>query len=65
MNAIKNFLTQEKGAVAIEYSLLAALIAVAIVTGASLLGKNICSMFNAIDTELTDPLTASFVPAAC
>ena len=52
MNFIKNFMQDEEGAVAIEYGLLAALIALAIVVGAKLLGKNLCGIFNSIGTFL-------------
>jgi pilus assembly protein Flp/PilA len=38
---IRRFLREEKGANAVEYSLLAGLIAIAIVVGASTLGGNI------------------------
>jgi len=65
MNAIKNFMQDEEGAVAIEYALLAALIAVVIIVGASFLGKSICALFNGIGTGLQAPLTASFAPKAC
>ena len=47
MNAIKKFMQDEEGAVAIEYGLLAALVALAIVVGAKLLGKNLCGIFRA------------------
>jgi pilus assembly protein Flp/PilA len=52
MNAIKNFLQDEEGSVAIEYALLAALIGLAIVLGASFLGKQICGILNSIGTAL-------------
>lgn len=65
MNAIKNFLSEEDGAVAIEYALLAALIAVVIIAGAKLLGTNICAILNGIATGLANPTTASFAPVAC
>lgn len=64
MNAIKNFMQDEEGAVAIEYALLAALIAIIIIVGAKLLGENICAMFQGIAAVLADPTTA-YAPVAC
>jgi pilus assembly protein Flp/PilA len=46
--ALKNFWNDEEGATAIEYGLLAALIAVVIIAGASLLGTKINCLFNNI-----------------
>lgn len=42
----KQFLRDEEGAAAIEYALIAALIAIAIVVGATLLGTNLNTIFN-------------------
>jgi pilus assembly protein Flp/PilA len=44
-NLITRFAKDESGATAIEYGLIAALIAVAIITGAGLLGTNLNSKF--------------------
>ncbi|MBB4287091.1 Flp family type IVb pilin [Roseospira goensis] len=53
---IKHVLTalgrDEKGATAIEYGLLAALIALAIIAGASVLGNNISDLFEGIASNL-------------
>lgn len=66
MNVIKRFLKDEEGAVAIEYALLAALIALAIAAGATLLGKQICGVFSGIATALgTTPVTVPAAFAAC
>lgn len=46
------FKKNESGATAIEYGLIAALIALAIVAGASLLGNGIGNQFNYIANEL-------------
>lgn len=54
---IKNFWTDEEGATAIEYGLIAGLIAVGIVVGATALGTDLNSLFTRIATKLT-----SFVP---
>lgn len=47
-NMIKNFWKDEEGATAIEYGLIAGLIAVGILAGATLLGKNLDGLFNQI-----------------
>lgn len=48
------FLKDESGATAIEYGLIAALIAVAIIAGASALGTQLNAQFNSIATEIQD-----------
>jgi pilus assembly protein Flp/PilA len=42
----------EKGVAAIEYGLLAALIALAIITAVTLLGTSISDLFNAVSAKL-------------
>ena len=54
---IKNFWKDEEGATAIEYGLIAGLIAVGIVVGATALGTDLNALFTRISTKLT-----SFVP---
>ena len=54
----RDFLREEDGVTAIEYGLLAALIAVAITVGANLLGQNLNNLFNAIAACLTTPAAA-------
>jgi pilus assembly protein Flp/PilA len=49
----RNFVREEDGVTAIEYGLLAALIAVAITVGANLLGTNLNLLFSAIGACLT------------
>ena len=51
-NLIKRFSKDESGATAIEYGLIAALIALAIIAGATTLGTQLGSKFNAIATKL-------------
>jgi pilus assembly protein Flp/PilA len=46
------FMKDESGATAIEYGLIAALIAVAIITGATTLGSNLNAKFDAIGTKV-------------
>ena len=52
-NFIKNFWNDEEGATAIEYGLIAGLIAVAIIAGVAALGKNLDQIFCEISTKLT------------
>ena len=51
-NAIQQFLREEDGVAAIEYGLLAGLIAVGIITAATLLGTDISNLFNKIAGKL-------------
>ncbi|KAB8065843.1 Flp family type IVb pilin [Janthinobacterium violaceinigrum] len=53
MNFIKNFIAEEDGVTAIEYGLIAALIAVAIVAAVKLLGTNLSAVFTGVSTTLT------------
>lgn len=46
------FLKDESGATAIEYGLIAALISVAIITGATTLGGTLSSTFTNISTQM-------------
>ncbi len=49
----KDFIDDENGANAIEYGLLAALIAVAIIAAAGALGTQLATLFNQIKGKLT------------
>ncbi|MER8372230.1 Flp family type IVb pilin [Mesorhizobium sp. M1406] len=53
-NLIARFVKDESGATAIEYGLIAALIALAIITGATSLGTALNGKFTAIGTTLTN-----------
>jgi len=64
MNTIRKFMQDEEGAVAIEYGLLAALIALAIVFGAKALGTNLCGIFNSIATYLSTAPTGTYTWSA-
>ncbi len=46
------FLKDESGATAIEYGLIAALISVALITGATTLGNSLNTQFNDLATKL-------------
>lgn len=50
---IQRFARDESGATAIEYALIAALIAVGIVTAATTLGTDISDLFGTVSDELT------------
>jgi pilus assembly protein Flp/PilA len=52
MNAIQKFIRDEEGVTAIEYGLLAALIAVAIITAVQLVGTDLSGLFNKIAGKL-------------
>ena len=53
MNIFARFAKDESGATAIEYGLIAALISVAIIGAATLLGTNLGNLFNGISGQLT------------
>jgi pilus assembly protein Flp/PilA len=53
------FLKDESGATAIEYGLIAALISVALVAGASTLGTKIGTTFNNLGNQMQNAVTAS------
>ena len=54
MNLISRFVRDESGATAIEYGLIAALIAVVIIAGATAVGTQLNLTFNAIVGHLAD-----------
>jgi pilus assembly protein Flp/PilA len=49
---VSRFLKDESGATAIEYGLIASLIAVAIISAAGLLGNNIGNTFNSVANKM-------------
>jgi len=53
MNRIHNFLRDEEGATAIEYALIAALIAVVIAVALGPLGTTIAGIFTYIEAQLS------------
>jgi len=53
MSMISRFLKNESGATAIEYGLIAALVAVAIIGALSTLGGDLKATFNAVSSNLT------------
>ncbi|PRB84171.1 Flp family type IVb pilin [Pseudomonas sp. MYb185] len=52
MESVRSFFKKEEGASAIEYALIAGLIAVAIIAGASTLGEGVGELFTEIATRL-------------
>ncbi len=52
MNTVGRFLNDESGATAIEYGLIAALIAVGIIAAATALGGSLSSLFESISDTL-------------
>lgn len=52
MNRVSEFFADDSGATAIEYGLIAALIAVGIIAAATTLGGGLSSLFNKISTKL-------------
>lgn len=52
MKLVARFVKNESGATAIEYGLIAALISVAIIGGASALGTGLNNTFTAVNNEL-------------
>lgn len=55
VNATRRFLRDEEGVTAIEYGLIAALIAVVIITAVQLVGTNLSEVFDYIAGQLTAP----------
>ena len=56
MKKLISFFKDEEGATAIEYGLIAALISIAIVVSAGLVGGQLVTNFGAIETALTPPV---------
>jgi pilus assembly protein Flp/PilA len=52
INTIKKFLSDESGATAIEYGLIAALVSVAAIAALGSLGNSLGTMFNSVADEL-------------
>lgn len=59
MNTIARFVNDESGATAIEYGLIAALIAVGIIAAATTLGGSLSSLFESISGTLDDAVPAA------
>jgi pilus assembly protein Flp/PilA len=57
MNSIKNFINDESGVTAIEYALIAALIAVVIIAAVRTLGTKIAAIFTSVKGSLDGAVT--------
>lgn len=55
-NLIKNFWNDEEGATAIEYGLIAGLIAVALIATLTALGTDLGALFTKVSTELKNAI---------
>ena len=53
LNAIATFIRDEEGATAVEYGLMAALIAAVIITAVTSIGSNLSAVFTDIASKLT------------
>jgi pilus assembly protein Flp/PilA len=56
VNSLQKFSRNEEGVTAIEYGLIAALVAVVIIVGATLLGTNLNALFTSIAGSVTAAL---------
>ena len=56
MQLLKNFMQEEDGVTAIEYGLIAALIAVVIIVSVEAVGDNLVLVFTEVSTELAAAL---------
>lgn len=52
LTKVKSFIREEEGASAVEYGLLVALIAVAIIAAVTAVGSNLASLFNTVASTL-------------
>ena len=59
VQCVQSFLREEDGAAAIEYGLIAALIAVAIIVGATLLGTSLDGLFTRLGNCMATPNAAT------
>jgi len=63
IDTIKSFLSDESGATAIEYGLIAALVSVAAIAALGSLGNSLGTMFNSVANELSGAVSNA-APAA-
>jgi len=62
---VSRFLKDESGATAIEYGLIAALISVALITGATALGSRLNNVFTGLSTSMSDACAESAAGVSC
>lgn len=60
MKLFRDLLANEEGATAIEYGLIAALIAVAAITAMASLGNSLSNTFNLVSTDMTNAQDGKF-----
>ena len=58
-SALTKFFKDESGATAIEYGLIAALVSVAAIAALGDMGDSLKTMFETVDTELTNAVSAT------
>jgi pilus assembly protein Flp/PilA len=59
LDLIRAFAREEDGVTAIEYGLLAALVAIGIIAGAGALGTGLNSLFNNLGTRMSNAATTA------
>ena len=59
MDLVKRLIHEEEGATAIEYGLIAGLVAVAIITALSLLGDSLNNLFSDVATQVDGATSGS------
>jgi pilus assembly protein Flp/PilA len=52
-NRLKSFIADEAGATAIEYALIAGFISLAVISGATTIGKNLSTTFSGVASNMT------------
>lgn len=62
MELIKKFITEDDGVTAIEYGLIAALIAVVIIAGVRMLGTSLNTLFTDVSTTVDNAAPAPATP---
>jgi pilus assembly protein Flp/PilA len=55
MRSMRRFFHDRMGATVVEYGLIAALLSIAIISGAGAFGENLSSMFNLLSTKIEAP----------
>ncbi|MDF2052508.1 Flp family type IVb pilin [Arthrobacter sp. Cr_A7] len=63
-NLMARVRTDEKGATAVEYGIMVALIAVVIIIAVTTLGDSLFDMFTGVNTDIVNPPAPTVAPAA-
>lgn len=64
MNLVSRFMTDESGATAIEYGLIAAIVSVGIITALGKVSKSLNGTFGSVSTALDSASTSTTTPPA-